>query len=122
VSTQSTGLSKHERRGRRVAAGDSAPASAFSVPQSPGIDPLSLLTKRQLAELLQINPWTIDRHRKSDPDFPAPVWISGTTPRWRRQDIESWLATRPRGGRSPDYECAPKRTASAKSRRQEARK
>jgi predicted DNA-binding transcriptional regulator AlpA len=78
-----------------------------SEPADTGVvtDPLALLTKQQLAELLKVDAWTIDRwrKRKSDPDFPEPIWISGTTPRWRRVDIERWLATRQRGGVSPDW-------------------
>ena len=38
--------------------------------------PLQLLSKRQLAELLGVNMWTVDRWRKTNPDFPAPVWLS----------------------------------------------
>ena len=79
----------------------------------PAPDPLALMTKRELANLLAVDPWTIDRWRKSD-DFPVPVWLSGTTPRWRRADIETWLATRQQGGRAPDYDrAAPCRTATA---------
>jgi predicted DNA-binding transcriptional regulator AlpA len=70
----------------------------------PEADLLALLTKRDLAALLNVNVWSIDRWRKTDPNFPSPVWISGTTPRWRRIEIENWIATRPRGGRSPDFE------------------
>ena len=66
-------------------------------------DPLELLGKRELADLLRVNPWTVDRWRRTDPDFPAPIWISKSTPRWRRKDIEAWLATRQRGGTSPAF-------------------
>lgn len=69
----------------------------------PVIDPLTLVTKQQLASLLAVDAWTIDRWRKSDPDFPQPVWISGTTPRWPRVEIDRWLASRQRGGTSPDW-------------------
>jgi predicted DNA-binding transcriptional regulator AlpA len=61
-------------------------------------DPLQMLGKQQLAELLQVNPWTVDRWRRENPDFPEPIWISDITPRWRRSAIESWLATRRKGG------------------------
>jgi len=67
------------------------------------IDPLELMTKRELAEVLGVNPWTIDRWRDKRPDFPKPLWISASTLRWRRQEIERWLATRQRGGTSPAY-------------------
>jgi predicted DNA-binding transcriptional regulator AlpA len=74
----------------------------------PPNDPLSLIGKRELARLLGVNPWTLDRWRRTDPGFPAPLWLNGTTPRWRRVDIESWLATRQRGGVAPD--CKPPTT------------
>lgn len=65
--------------------------------------PLQLLSKRQLAELLGVNSWTVDRWRKTNPDFPAPVWLSDSTLRWRRLDVERWLATRQRGGVGPQW-------------------
>src|SRR5262245_9247202 len=71
-------------------------------PPEPIDDPLAMLSKRQLAELLAVDPWTIDRWR-NNPDFPAPIWISASTPRWRRKDIEAWIASRHRGGVAPDW-------------------
>jgi predicted DNA-binding transcriptional regulator AlpA len=65
--------------------------------------PPQLLTKREVAELLRLNPWSVDRLRRTDPAFPECVWISGTSPRWRLSDIESWLSSRPTGGTSPDW-------------------
>src|SRR5262245_23185346 len=80
-------------------------------------DPLALLSKKQLAELLSIDPWTVDRWRKSDPTFPPPVWLSNTTPRWRRADIERWLATRKKGGRAPSWDQQSTRPARQSPRR-----
>jgi predicted DNA-binding transcriptional regulator AlpA len=65
--------------------------------------PLQMLSRRDLAGLLGVNAWSIDRWRKTDPDFPAPIWISAATPRWRRVDVERWIATRQRGGTAPDW-------------------
>jgi predicted DNA-binding transcriptional regulator AlpA len=81
---------------RRVGIGHNNPPEAID-------DPSALLTKRNLAELLAVNPWTLDRWRKRDSDFPDPLWISGTTPRWRRTDVERWLESRPKGGLSPEW-------------------
>jgi len=68
-------------------------------------EPLTHLTKQDVARLCGVNPWTIDRWRK-DPnsDFPQPVWLSDITPRWRRSDIEAWLSALPQGGVSPASE------------------
>jgi predicted DNA-binding transcriptional regulator AlpA len=67
-------------------------------------DDLVVLTKGELATLLGVNPWTVDRwRRKSGLDFPQPIWLSGTTPRWRRAEVRSWLASRQQGGVAPDY-------------------
>ena len=69
-----------------------------------GIDPLSLLSKKALAQLLAVDPWTIDRWRRDDPDFPQPIWVTPTTARWRRAVVEAWLRTRKQGGRSPAWD------------------
>jgi predicted DNA-binding transcriptional regulator AlpA len=65
--------------------------------------PPQLLTKRDVASLLRLNPWSVDRLRRTDTTFPECVWISGTSPRWRVSDIEQWLSSRPTGGTSPDW-------------------
>lgn len=67
------------------------------------IDAFAMIGKKELAQLLSVNPWTIDRWRKRDRSFPSPVWISDTTPRWYQRDIEQWLASRARGGVAPDW-------------------
>jgi predicted DNA-binding transcriptional regulator AlpA len=97
-----------EVTGRRIGVGHNNPPEPIA-PPPPVVDPLALLTKKQLAELLAVDPWTIDRWRKGDPDFPEPIWLSGTTPRWKRVAIDHWLATRQRGGTSPDWQQIPKR-------------
>jgi predicted DNA-binding transcriptional regulator AlpA len=84
-------------------------------------DPLQLLSKQQLAELLGVDPWTIDRWRRPDepthiPDFPQPVWVSNATPRWRRVEVEAWLSTRQRGGLSPNWQAHPKPTHKGRGR------
>ena len=95
-----------EITGRRISIGHNNPPEELAPPV---VDPLALLTKRQLAKLLAVDPWTIDRWRKGDPDFPEPIWLSGTTPRWKRVAIHHWLATRQRGGTSPDWQQIPTR-------------
>lgn len=52
-----------------------------------------LLTKDQLAELLQVHPNTIDRYRKTDPLFPRPLELPGRLLRWRQSAITSWMGT-----------------------------
>jgi predicted DNA-binding transcriptional regulator AlpA len=110
-------VARPEVTGRRINTA-STPATATIT-----TDPLSLLSKQALAELLGVDPWTIDRWRRPDepthiPDFPEPLWISGATPRWRRVEVEQWLASRPHGGLSPNWIAHPKnRTRKAKRRR-----
>jgi predicted DNA-binding transcriptional regulator AlpA len=70
-------------------------------------DPLALIGKFALADVLAVDKWTLDRWRKKDSSFPQPVWISGSTPRWKRTEIERWLATRPSGGRAPNWDAKP---------------
>jgi predicted DNA-binding transcriptional regulator AlpA len=108
-----------EVTGRRTATASTTPATSAT-----SIDPLSMLSKQQLAELLGVDPWTVDRWRRPseatyDPSFPEPIWISNATPRWRRSEIEHWLATRQRGGLSPSWTANPKTTAgrAAKARK-----
>jgi predicted DNA-binding transcriptional regulator AlpA len=73
-------------------------------PDIEAVDPLALIAKRDLARLLAVNTWTLDRWRKSDPSFPEPLWLTDSTPRWRRVDVAKFLASRPQGGTSPDFE------------------
>jgi predicted DNA-binding transcriptional regulator AlpA len=69
-----------------------------------------LLDKQEVANYLGVNKYTIDRWRRELPDFPEPIWLSGTSCRWRLQDIEKWLATRPSGGKAPEWNRATIRT------------
>jgi|SRR5580700_5050464 predicted DNA-binding transcriptional regulator AlpA len=66
-------------------------------------DPFDMYSKKQIARLLGVNPFSIDRWRKSDPEFPKPLWVSPSTPRWRRADIERWISSRQQGGIAPDW-------------------
>lgn len=71
-------------------------------------NPEAMLSKQGVADYLSVNPWTIDRWRKTDPTFPAPFWMNDRTPRWLPTDIRQWLASRPRGGIAPEWEQKPK--------------
>src|SRR4051794_27847653 len=62
-----------------------------------------LIGKRELAALLSVNSWTVDRWRKTQRDFPKPIWISDSTPRWNLLEIEEWLASKQRGGVAPTW-------------------
>jgi predicted DNA-binding transcriptional regulator AlpA len=71
--------------------------------REPTLDPLTHITKREVALLCGVNPWTIDRWRKHPSNnFPQPVWLSDVTPRWSRDAIAAWLQSRPSGGLSPN--------------------
>lgn len=56
-------------------------------------DELQLIKKRELANLLRVNPFTIDNWRKAG-RLPEPLTLSPQTVAWRRQDILSWLSDR----------------------------
>jgi predicted DNA-binding transcriptional regulator AlpA len=73
------------------------------VSSSHGNHPLEHIRKRQLAKLLTVSPWTLDRWRATDPSFPQPVWLSDSTPAWRVIDIQDWLARRSKGGLAPAW-------------------
>ena len=66
--------------------------------------PSEWLTKRELAELLRLNTYTVSKIRRRDSTFPSPTWLSDSTPRWRRSEIDAWLLNRPRTPRSPKYD------------------
>lgn len=51
-----------------------------------------LLTVSDLASMLRIDERTLRELRRSG-EFPTPLMI-GTRPRWRRVEIEEWLASR----------------------------
>jgi hypothetical protein len=71
-------------------------------PNNPPPAPIEpLLTKQQLAEWFGVAVWTIDRWRRTDPDFPAPIWITITTPRWEPPVVRKWLTSRRKGGLAP---------------------
>ena len=99
------------RSGRRPPTGDDDPVAS-----SPS-HPLELVRKRQLARLLQVSPWTIDRWRRTDPAFPQPIWVSASMPAWRIVEVEQWLTSRQRGGVAPAWEQG-SRPTSRRRRRQ----
>lgn len=51
-----------------------------------------LLTAKEVAGLLRIDPRTLRAHCRSG-EAPKAVTV-GTRPRWRRSDVEAWLAKR----------------------------
>jgi predicted DNA-binding transcriptional regulator AlpA len=55
----------------------------------------TLLTLADLAARLRISTSTVNRLRKTDPDFPKPVRLSGPASRhlWRPEDVDAYLAT-----------------------------
>jgi predicted DNA-binding transcriptional regulator AlpA len=55
------------------------------------------LNKEQVAEYLGVHPSTIDRYKRDPPSgFPEPYWLTPTNPRWSRDEVEAWVASRPR--------------------------
>jgi predicted DNA-binding transcriptional regulator AlpA len=71
----------------------------------PSNDPLALIRKRELAQLLRVDPWTIDAWRKTG-RIPPPIILSPQIVAWRRSDITLWLAQRetaPSATRKPNW-------------------
>jgi predicted DNA-binding transcriptional regulator AlpA len=58
------------------------------------LDPDALLDVKALTKLLLANDRTVRRWRQM-PGFPKPLKLDGPL-RWRRSDIEQWLARRPK--------------------------
>lgn len=50
----------------------------------------ALLTSRQVAQWLGISASTLCRMRQEGRG-PQVVWLSGSTPRYRREDVADWL-------------------------------
>ena len=69
-------------------------------------DPLDLIDLKSLARLLALSPGTIRRKVKNG-SFPRPIRLSEQTTRWRRGDVEQWLAERERDDDAP-IRAAPK--------------
>jgi predicted DNA-binding transcriptional regulator AlpA len=90
--------------------GEVAPHRSASRRDAEHSHPPGVLRKRELARRLSVNPWTVDRLRKSDPSFPQPIWLTPTTPVWLAAEVDAWLGSRPRDGIAPSWlGMAPKR-------------
>lgn len=50
-----------------------------------------ILTTVEVADLLRVSPSTLCRWRQSG-DGPAVLWLAPTCPRYRRKDVDAWLA------------------------------
>jgi predicted DNA-binding transcriptional regulator AlpA len=56
-----------------------------------------LLRKAQLAALCGVTTRTVNRWCADDPSFPKPIWLGPKTQRWRLEEVERWLSSRPTG-------------------------
>ena len=74
--------------------------SCTSISAASERDPLDLIDLKALARLLALSPCTI-RRKVKDGSFPRPIRLSEQTTRWRRRDVEQWLAERERGDDPP---------------------
>ncbi|UVI39111.1 helix-turn-helix transcriptional regulator [Qipengyuania spongiae] len=55
-----------------------------------------LQTVDQVAEKLTISRATVWRYVSTLPDFPKPLKLSRGCSRWRAEEVDQWLETRPR--------------------------
>ncbi len=54
-----------------------------------------LQSVKQVAERLTVTPPTVWRYVREDLSFPRPIKLSAGCTRWRADEIEHWLETRP---------------------------
>ncbi len=54
------------------------------------------INKDELAEWLGLKPNSINMFRSRNPDFPKPIYPTGSTPLWLRAEVETWLTGCPR--------------------------
>jgi prophage regulatory protein len=61
--------------------------------------PAVLLRRAEIFRILDVNPVTLWRWRKTG-DFPAPIKLTSGNLRWRKKDLDTWLESRclPEGG------------------------
>lgn len=59
----------------------------------------TLLTDVEAAEFFRVTRNTIWRWAKEIPTFPQPVRITPATPRWRRSDLEAYIAEKASGAK-----------------------
>ncbi len=52
---------------------------------------IELIDKNDLCRQLKISPWTLQR-KIAKGEFPRPVWLGPTTPRWRASEVAAWQA------------------------------
>lgn len=64
------------------------------------IDSLSILRPNQVCRLLNISRGTLHAKVHSG-EFPKPIQLGERSVGWRRADVETWLAQRPRGFCAP---------------------
>ena len=50
-----------------------------------------LLTSNEVAEWIRVSPSTLCRWRQAG-EGPKVVWLAPTCPRYRRSDVDAWLA------------------------------
>lgn len=55
--------------------------------------PALVYTREELAAALKVGSTTLQKMRKEDPTFPAPVRFAGPgdRPKWVRAQVEAWL-------------------------------
>jgi len=58
-------------------------------PAGTAADAIELITKDDVCGRLKISPWTLDRKIRRG-EFPKPLWLGATTPRWRLSEVEAW--------------------------------
>lgn len=55
---------------------------------------MQLLSNNDLAKRVQLSKSTLWRFRRRYPDFPKPILINGTRPRWVAEEIDAWFLAR----------------------------
>ena len=73
-------------------------SSSVSHPLGGSASDLQLVTKREVAEMLGVNPWTVWELSRTG-RFPKPVRIGTKSVRWRLSAVRQWIE---QGGSSAD--------------------
>lgn len=68
-----------------------------SLPAPTATLPPPLMTLNDVADHLQVTARTVQR-RVAAGEFPAPILVGPTCPRWRREDLDAWIASQGGGG------------------------
>jgi predicted DNA-binding transcriptional regulator AlpA len=60
-----------------------------------------LLALKDLADRTHHSRWSVRRWMRRYPDFPRPIYLNVTRPRWLASEFNAWLLSRRKDGERP---------------------